>query len=136
MTKIIYKRSYNCSPDEEGAIILKSISGIGAEEVSFTLSDLPTGELIIADKRGEVKGGGITMDLSCLKDGLYTPIYRIGTKAFLCSPVIKRGHMLLRPLPDGSDISRLELILSSKEERIASLEERLARLEKRVSESV
>ncbi len=128
MTKIIYKKRFNALPDEEGALILKEISGVGTKCVEISLYELPAGYVTVADLTAKTVGGIATLDLSGLPDGLYTPIYVTGSKALLCSPFIKRADVLIRPLPDGSDISRLELLIGESEKRISSLESELSRI--------
>ena len=128
MTKIIYKKRYNALPDEEGAIILKEVSGVGSGDVEIHLDELPSGYITVYDITARVKGGVARLDLSTLPDGLYTPIFVTGSRALLCSPIIKRNDIIIRPLPDGSDISRLELLISRAEEKISILESDVSRL--------
>lgn len=128
MTRIVYKKRFASLPTEEGAIILREVSGAGLEEVIIELCDLPSGFIRIGDERFEVKSGVARMNLCSLTDGLYTPIYTVGSRSLVCSPFIKRQGVILRPIPDGRDISRLELLISNLEERICSLEGELSAL--------
>ncbi len=128
MTKIVYKKRFNALPDEEGALILKEISGVGTGCVEISLRELPVGYLTVGGITERTVGGIATLDLSSLSDGLYTPVFVSGSRALLCSPFIKRSNVLIRPLPDGSDISRLELLIGENERRIAHLEGELSRI--------
>ncbi len=128
MTKIIYRKRYNALPDEEGALILKEVSGVGTKEVEISLTEMPAGYVTVYDLTAKTVGGIARLDLSSLPDGLYTPIFVTGSRALLCSPIIKRHDVIIRPLPDGSDISRLELLISRQEEKIATLERELSRI--------
>ena len=122
MTKIVYKKRFSSLPNEEGAIILKEICGAGLNEVLIEADDFSDGFLRIGDERAGVVCGVARFNLSSLNDGLYTPIYTSGSRSLLCSPFIKRQGVILRPIPDGRDISRLELLISNLTERISVLE--------------
>ena len=132
MTRLVYKKRFSALPGDEGAIILKEISGVGTDEVSIELQDLPSGYIRIGDLRVKTASGRTKLNLSSLKDGLHTPIYTVGTHSFLCSPFIKRQGALTRPLPDGGDISRLESLISEQSERITALEGELCELKRSV----
>ena len=128
MTRIIYKKRFNALPDEEGALILKEITGVGTSCVEISLEEFPAGYVTVSDISAKTKCGVATLDLSTLPDGLYTPIFVTGAAALLCSPFIKRQNVLIRPLPDGGDISRLELLIGEGERRISCLESDIAKM--------
>jgi len=130
MTRIVYEKRFNALPNEEGSIILKEISGAGLNEVVIEAANLQNGYLCIGDERASIMGGIARLNLSSINDGLYTPVYTSGSRSLLCSPFIKRQGVILRPVPDGKDISRLELLISGLTERISKLEEELSSLKK------
>ena len=130
MTRIIYKSRFNSLPNEESALILKEISGTGVSEVVIKFEGVSSGILVIGDERIAITSPTTRLNLSSLNDGLYTPVLVEGSSSFICSPFIKRQGMILRPSPDGRDISRLEILISSLTERISGLEDELRILRK------
>ena len=121
MTSIVYKKRFESHLGESSAMILKELSGIGIDEVLIEIEDSDGAHIRIGDERALIKGGCARLNLSALNDGLYTPVVTSGTRSLLCSPFIKRQGVLLRPLPDGGDISRLEELISELYRRFSAL---------------
>ena len=134
MTRIVYKKRFESQPNEDSAMILEEINGTGLDKVAIEICGLDGGYVRIGDERATLKCGVANMKLSSLNDGLYTPIYTCGSHSLICSPIIKRQGMIARPTPDGKDISRLELLISSLCERISLLEDELKALGGRLGE--